>query len=177
MNYIPLQKTGAAFIEVAIATINGDKMSYKSFLVDTGATVTTIPKSVLIEELGYTEGFIKKNKVTIPDNEKPLMANGQRADLYKIEATRMNIDGYELKVDSILTSDSIKNLALLLGLDILKNFTFAFNFDWVNEDTPYGRMLYELRKSVVKPFENLNKNFIFHLDDMESPEMLLPGKT
>lgn len=135
------------------------------FLVDTGATRTTIPKATLIDRLGYTDTYIQSNKKLLPDNEKPLMANGNRADVYMINATRFNIGGYEIQPHYILTSDTIMNLNLLMGLDLLRNFLFTFDFDAIDAYAPYGRMLYELRETVVTPFTKLGEPFAHQLNE------------
>jgi hypothetical protein len=48
------------------------------FIVDTGATMTTINKEWLLTDLGYNDDWIQKNKILIPDDEKPRMANGKK---------------------------------------------------------------------------------------------------
>ena len=55
MKSIQLLKGGIAFIPVHIATLDGIKMPMLRFCVDTGATKTTIPKSILIKELGASD--------------------------------------------------------------------------------------------------------------------------
>ena len=164
MKSIPLLKEGIAFIPVHVATLDGTKMPILGFCVDTGATRTTVRKSILIDELGYTDDYINKNKVILPEKERPVMANGKRADVYKVKITRMGIDGYEFQHDYILTSDSIKTLGLLFGLDMLCKFKFTFDFDAIDEDAPYGKMFYEFRKSQLKAFTKLGEPFAYQLN-------------
>ena len=135
--------------------------------MDTGATRTTIPKDALISELGYTEEYIQSNKVTLSDSGKPVLADGKRADVYKVKAPRINIGGHELQPDHILTSDTIRTLNLLLGLDVLRYFKFTFDFDAVDEDSPYGRMFYEFRENCFEPFTKLGDSFAYYLGDSE----------
>jgi hypothetical protein len=165
MKYVPLQRSGIAFIYVSVSSSNGLAMVNLRFLWDTGATQTTIPKSTLIDELGYTEDYIIKHKIPLQDKEKPLLADGTRPDLYKIPAMRMNIGGYELQSDYIYTSDTISNLSLLLGFNILRNFKFTFDIDASDEDAPHGKLFYELRKSCAVPFSKLNESFAHQLND------------
>jgi hypothetical protein len=134
------------------------------FLWDTGATRTTIPKQCLIDDLGYTEAYIAKNRIVIPDSEKPTLADGTKADVYKLPATRMNIGGYELQPEFVLTSDTIKNLSLLLGMDVLQYFRFTYDFDAVDLDAPHGRLFYELRSSRVRPYTKLGEPFAYQFD-------------
>jgi len=88
MKSIPLLRTGAAFIFVSMAAFDGVTMPNWKFLVDTGASGTTVPKSFLINMLGYTEEYIQDNKVILPDDKKPLMADGKRIDLYNLYKCR-----------------------------------------------------------------------------------------
>jgi len=165
MKSIPLLKTGVANIFIGVAMLNGLEMPMLKFLVDTGATRTTIPKEILVEELGYTEEYIQDNKVLLPDDEKPTMANGSKADVYKVKAQRINIGGHEIQPDYILTSDTIKSLNLLLGLDILRYFKFIYDFDAIDEDAPHGRMFYEFRQSRHVPYSKMGDSFAYNLNE------------
>ena len=91
MNSIALMRTGIANISIGMATLDGIEMPMVKFLADTGATRTTIPKKVLVDELGYTDEYIQNNKVLLSDADKPTMANGSKADVYKVKAPRINI--------------------------------------------------------------------------------------
>jgi hypothetical protein len=135
------------------------------FLWDTGATCTTMPKDALINELGYTEKHISEKKVLLPDGEKPLMADGKRADVYLLPITRMNIGGHEIQPDYIMTSDTITTLRLLLGFNILGYFKFTFDLDAVDADALYGRMFYEFRQSRMKPYTKMGETFAYKMDD------------
>jgi len=165
MKFIPLQPNGAAVIYVAIAVQNGTIMPQRRFLVDTGATRTTIPKKLLIDTFEYTEDYIQKNKIQLSEKEKPLMADGKRADVYMVKAPRINIGGHEIQPDYILTSDTITSLNLLLGLDILRNFKFTYDFDAIDDDAPHGRMFYEFRESCITPFIKLGESFAYKISD------------
>jgi len=165
MKSIPLLKTGVANIFLGMAMLDGLEMPVLKFLVDTGATRTTIPKETLVEELGYTEEYIKNNKVFLSDDEKPTMANGSKANVYKVKAQRINIGGHEIQPDYILTSDTITSLNLLLGLDILRYFKFTYDFDAIDADAPYGRMFYEFRESCIEPYRKMGDHFAYNLDE------------
>jgi predicted aspartyl protease len=163
MKSIPLQQNGAAVINVSIAMRNSATMVQRRFLVDTGATRTTIPKKMLVDALDYTDDYIRKNKIQLSERDKPLMADGKRADVYMMKAPRINIGGHEIQSDYILTSDTIESLNLLLGLDILRFFKFTYDFDALDENAPHGRMFYEFRESCIKPFVKLGKPFAYKL--------------
>jgi len=165
MKSIPLLRTGAAFISVSMAAFDGVTMPNWKFLVDTGASGTTVPKNFLINMLGYTEEYIQDNKLVLPDDKKPLMANGKRIDLYKVKAPRINISGHEIQPDYILTSDSVKTLNYLLGLDILQYFKFTYDFDAIGDDAPHGQMFFEFRESRILPFTKLGDTFSYKLSD------------
>jgi len=168
MKYIPLQPNGAAVIYVAIAVLNGRVMPQRRFIVDTGATRTTIPKKMLIDTFEYTDDYIQSNKVLLSEKEKPLMADGKRADVYMVKAPRINIGGHEIQPEYILTSDSITSLNLLLGLDILRFFNFKYNFDAIDEDAPHGRMFYEFRGSCIKPFTKMGDHFAYNFTNQRN---------
>jgi len=167
MKSVPLLHNGVASLFVGMAALDGASMPQRRFLVDTGATKTTIPKAVLVNALGYTEEYIRRNKIILAETEKPYMANGKRADVYKLKAPRINIGGHELQPDFILTSDVITSLNLLLGLDILRYFKFTFDFDSIDDDAPYGRMFYEFRANCFEPFTKLGDPFAFSLSSSE----------
>ena len=92
------------------------------------------------------------------------MANGERADVYKIPITRINIEGHEIQHDYVLSSDNI-NLGLLLGLDILQYFNFSFDFDAVDDVAEYGRMFFKFRDSRRVDFTKLGKPFAHKLTE------------
>jgi hypothetical protein len=168
-----------ALISIGVATLHGNEkppgidekaiggaaMPALQFVWDTGSTQTTIPIKTLVDDLGYTDEYIMKNKILLSENEKPLLADGTRADMYKLPATRMNIGDYEIQTDYILTSDTIKNLSLLLGMNVLQHFKFTFDFDAIDEEAEYGRLFYELRSSRIKPYTKMGEPFAYRLGD------------
>jgi predicted aspartyl protease len=184
MNSVALSRAGLAYVSVNVASLRinesdlnsdeklrrGAEMAQFQFLCDTGATRTTILKQRLIDKLGYTEEYIADNKIILPDNEKLTLADGTMADIYKLPATRMTIGDYELQPEYIFTSDTIKNLRLLLGMDILRYFKFTFDFDAVDEGAPHGRMFYELRDSRVKPYTEMGEPFAYRLSESSLTE-------
>jgi hypothetical protein len=192
MKSVPLFITGVAYIPVAIASLRvgedelnaeerlrrGVDMPKFYFLWDTGATQTTIPKQTLIDELGYTEKYIAENKILIPDDEKPVLADGTKADVYKLPATRMNIGGHELipKPNYIFTSDTINNLSLLLGTNIMRYFKFTFDFDALDSAAPYGRMFYEFRSNCTEPYTEIDEPFAYRLGATQTAESSPKGK-
>ena len=164
---IALHELGIAFIPVNIATLDGNGMVSKYFILDTGATRTTIPKKTLVNKLGYDDDYISKNKVTIPNEQRPKMADGKRADVYKIPITRINIGGHEIQHDDyVLTSDSVA-FSFLLGLDILSYFNFRYDFDAVDDKSKFGRITLEFRQSRRKDFSKLGAPFAYRLDDSQ----------
>jgi predicted aspartyl protease len=165
MKSIPLLSSGAAYMFVGISAYNGVDMPTFRFLVDTGATRTTIPKNILIDTLGYSEEYIENRKIILPEKDKPCLADGSRANVYKIPAPRINISGHELQTDYILTSDTINTLHYLLGLDILRYFKIIFDFDAVDDDAPYGRMFYMFRESQITPFTKMGDHFAYKVGD------------
>ena len=162
---IPLLQTGVANLYVALTAIDGVTMPKRRFLVDTGATRTTIPKTVLVNALSYAEEDIERNKIFLPEDKKPKMADGKTVDVYGIKAPRINISGHEIQSDYFLTSDTVESLNLLLGLDILRYFKFIFDFDAIDESAPHGRMFFEFRKSRFDEYTKLGEPFAHRLGD------------
>ncbi|MCL2015511.1 MAG: retroviral-like aspartic protease family protein, partial [Defluviitaleaceae bacterium] len=96
MKPVALDKRNMAYVEVHIAPLDGRKMATTPFLLDTGATWTSLPKKFLLDNLGYTEDYIQAHRILLPKESQPKMANGERADVYKIPITRINIGGHEI---------------------------------------------------------------------------------
>ena len=167
MNFIPLRRSYAAHGQVNIAHTDGKTMHKLLFLVDTGATHTTIPRTLLENDLGYTSKYINDNKILLPENERPLMENGERADVYKIPINRINIGGHEIHLQYVLSSDTV-NLISLLGLDVLSYFKFTFDFDDIDTYAPYGKMLYEFRESRRVDFTKMGEPFAYKLGSADS---------
>jgi predicted aspartyl protease len=136
---VDIKPNGATYKEIFIAPLNGKKMLNHPFLLDTGATKTTINKSLLIL-LGYTNEWIERNKISLSENEKPFMADGRKLNAYGIPAMRITIDEHEILHDGyFITSDEAPKLSFLLGADILSYFDIFFKYsEW--------RTYYEFRK-------------------------------
>ena len=177
MNSIELKRSGVAVMPVAVATLSdttgeasslgGVSMRTLQFLVDTGATRTTIPKKTLKDRLGFTEEWIQRNKVLMSEKDRPILADKTRADAYKIPITRINISGHEIQHDDyILTSDTVE-FNLLLGLDILSYFKFTFDFDAKDAYARHGRMFYEFRESRKAFFVKLEEPFAYQLGESQ----------
>ena len=164
MSYVELKESGAAYVPVNIAHVNGRKMPAFDFMVDTGATRTMIPQYALMDYLGFTEDYILKNRQIVPPKNSPKMANGEPMNVYRIPITRINIFEHEIQHNYVLSSDTA-NVSYLLGLDILKYFNFAFNFDAISDDAPFGKMFLEFRKSRQQDFSNLGDSFAYRLDE------------
>ena len=142
MKHVEMRENGATYEHIFVAPLSGKVMRKFPFLLDPGATRTTINKS-LLTKLGYTEDWISQNKIILSDDEKPLLADGSRLDAYGIPAMRLTIDEHEIFHDSyFLTSDNASKLSFLLGVDILSYFDIFFKYsEW--------RVYYEFRKDKV----------------------------
>ena len=163
MRPIPLTENGAAYVQVHIAPLDGRQMATHTFLLDTGATTTSIPKSFLVDKLGYTEEYIQANRILLPEESRPKMANGERADVYKIPIPRLNIGGHEIQHDYVISSDSV-DLSFLLGLDLLSYFKFTFDFDAKSQYTPYGSVFFEFRTAKKQDFSKMGGAFAHELN-------------
>jgi len=64
VKYVELSPNGAARIRVDLATNDGKGMKMAMFLLDTGATRTTI-NSKILSDLGYDKKWIEINKISL----------------------------------------------------------------------------------------------------------------
>ena len=156
MHSFEMRPNGAAYIKVNFAALDGKRMVSKSFMFDTGATRTTIPMN-LLTSMGYTREWLTKNKIIIPKDKQPLMADGRRLNAYGIPAMRLMISGHEILHNGyFLTSDEATNLGFLLGADILSYFDIFFKYsEW--------RVYFEFRKEMLHPAENPGDAFAYSM--------------
>jgi len=66
----PLLHNGVALLEVNMTAFDGISMKNWEFIVDAGATRTTIPRTVLVDVLKSTDDYIQSNKVLLTEKEK-----------------------------------------------------------------------------------------------------------
>jgi len=113
-------------------------------------------------ELGYTEEWIQQNKIIIPKESQPTLADGLKLDAYGIPAMRMTIDEHEiLHNDYFLTSDHAPGLGFLLGADILSYFDVFFKYS-------ERKVYYEFRSDRKAVPSNLGDSFAY--EATEEPE-------
>ena len=154
MRYIHLKENGAGYTNVFVAPLSGKIMEKTPFLLDPGATRTTINKT-LLTGLGYTDEWLQKNKILLAEEEKPFLADGSRLDAYGVPAMRLTIAEHEIFHDGyFLTSDNAPKLSFLLGVDILSYFDISFKYsEW--------RVYYEFRKDKILLPPLQGENFAF----------------
>ena len=130
------EKTGFAYLPVRIKGLGiktHDITSRIRFKVDTGASSSTINIETL-RELGYGEDWVRENGRELTDNERPRGFSGECVDgLFEIHLPHVIIGlnhAFKCRFMTRLNAPSEANpLQLLLGLDILSNFNWTFNFD------------------------------------------------
>jgi hypothetical protein len=151
MKHVKLKENGAGYEDVFVAPLSGKIMVRTPFLLDPGATRTTINKT-LLTTLGYGEEWLQKNKIVLTEEEKPFLADGSRLDAYGVPSMRLTIAEHEIFHDGyFLTSDNAPKLSFLLGVDILSYFDINFKYsEW--------RVYYEFRKdrTYVPPISGRN---------------------
>jgi len=151
---------GAARITTHLAPMKDAKnqtMIGLQFLVDTGATRTTINRD-LLPKLGYENAWIKKNKILLSEEQKPTLADGRKLDAFGIPAIPLTIDGYVIHHDEyFLTADNAPALSFLLGADILSYFDVYFKYS-------ERRVYYEFRIDCIVPFTQWGKPFAYKLE-------------
>ena len=163
MNFVKLQPNGVARVSVYAAKLDNKGMQDISFLIDTGATRTTLNKSILLDFMGYTEEWLQKNRIVLAENLKPKLADGRTLNAYGIPAMELTIGAHVIRHnDYFLTADDAPGLGFLLGTDILSYFDLFFKFSEI-------RMYYEFRKDRVKHQINPGDSFAYGLNsDKES---------
>ena len=128
MNKIKLSEEGRAHIPVNMKLYNDSLLEKVIFKLDTGADLTTINKKDLVI-LGYSKEWIKENAVksltcTISG------AGGKIESAYYVVVPISNILGRDLHNWTFyIRMDDDKDFPNLLGIDILLNFNFTFNYD------------------------------------------------
>ena len=115
---------------------------------------------ILIKQLGYTEDWLQKNKIVLPKNKWPVMANGESLEVYGVPAMRLLIDGHEIyrqsKDEYFLSSDVAPKLSFLLGTDILSYFDINFKYS-------ENRVYYEFRQDRIKLQEEPGDSFAYEV--------------
>lgn len=131
------------------------------FLADTGSIIFTIPKILLINALDYDEDWLEDNRILLPESKKPRHAGAGVLDVYMIPEMLLNISGHGIKLTYIHTSDTIKELPLLLGRDLMRFFDWSFNF-------VEGYFEYEFNpKAVILP-SGTNKPYAYGVEKTHS---------
>jgi len=158
MRYVDLSPNGAAYIPIYLASSDGKTMVKTMFLLDTGATRTTINFKML-SKLGYTKEWVEENKIILSESEKPMLADGRKLNAYGIPAIRMSISGHEVfHNDYFITSDEAPNLGFLLGADILSYFDIFFKYsEW--------RAYFEFREDRIKRPSKPGDSFAYAVDN------------
>ena len=159
MRYLPILSNGTARVTVNLSTLDGFRMIELPFLLDTGATRTSINKSFLVKRLGYTDNWLQANRIVIPEDKWPVIANGEKLEVYGIPAMRLVIDGHEIfrgEHDGyFLTSDVAPKLSFLLGTDILSYFDIFFKYS-------ESRVYYEFRQDRVSLQEKPGDSYAYN---------------
>ena len=123
-----LSRGGRGIVPVYIKPFGGLVLERVYFKVDTGADVTTIDKTFLYP-LGYTQAWLESN--ARQDKTRTLSpACGIKESAWYVSIRLMNFAGRDLKNWPIyIRMEEHRNYPNLLGLDILSNFNFTFDFD------------------------------------------------
>ena len=159
--FFPILSNGTARATVGLSSLDGKRMVELPFLIDTGATRTSINKLFLVKRLGYTDDWLSKNRIEIPKEKWPIIANGEKIEVYGIPAIRLNIDGHEIfrrgHDEYFLTSDVAPKLSFLLGTDILSYFDIFFMYS-------EGRVYYEFRQDRLNLQEKPGDSFAYGVE-------------
>ena len=128
INKFDLSKEGRAFVPVYMKKYDGLLYTIL-FKLDTGADLSTISKVDLIELLGYSQEWINQNAVK-SETKTITSAGGECESAYYIVIPEANILGRDLQNWTFyIRLEDDKDFPNLLGIDILLNFNFTFNFN------------------------------------------------
>jgi len=127
MPQIKFASRGSVFIELSAKNrITLDLVNFL-YMVDTGATCTTIGRKQL-HCLGYDDNWIKTTGEKLPERECPILADRRRAtDCYKIKLPEVSIEGIEGGNWEFMTSFSTE-FTLLFGTDSMRFFNWSFDY-------------------------------------------------
>jgi hypothetical protein len=127
MPQVKFASRGSVFIEVSARNKITTVFDGFLFMVDTGATCTTINRRNL-HDLGYDDNWIKTFGVKLPERECPILADKRRAtDCYKIKLPEVKIEGVEGGNWEFMTSFSA-DFTLLFGTDSMRFFNWTFDY-------------------------------------------------
>jgi hypothetical protein len=103
------------------------------FKVDTGASSSTISIEAL-RGFGYDDDWVRKNGRELIDKERPLGFSGEYVNgMYEIHLPHVVIGlnhSFKCRFMTRLNAPlEARPMQLLLGMDILSNFNWSFNFD------------------------------------------------
>jgi clan AA aspartic protease (TIGR02281 family) len=122
-NTFPFEWFDETGLMIVTAKING-KYKFR-FLLDTGASHTSIDKNMLV-----IEDIPLKNALRQVELET---ANGRiMADVFEIDSIQVfgyNIQHYEVQIIDFIALGVTSNYAGMLGMDIMGELNFCFNFD------------------------------------------------
>ena len=123
-----LSKEGRAYVPVHIKPCDEKTLQNISFKIDTGADLTTISKKEL-HTIGYSMEWINKNAVK--DVKHTLTrAGGKKETAWYIVIPISNFSGCDMKNWTFyIRVEKDRDYPNLLGLDVLSNFNFTFNYD------------------------------------------------
>ena len=120
---------GRVYIPIYIKPQDSIALLPIDFKVDTGADATTISK-LSLAKIGFDAGWIKKNAVTLKDEDKPTTASGEKINAGYVQLPLINILGYEGKQWPFqIIIDENRDFRDLLGRDLLTGFNYWFNND------------------------------------------------
>ena len=123
-----LSNEGRAYVPLYIKPFEKAVLTEVMFKVDTGADLTTIDKDYLYA-LGYTQSWIEANAVK--DETRTLSGTGDKSELaWYVDVQIFNFAGRDMKNWPIyIRIEDSRNFPNLLGLDVLSNFNFKFDYD------------------------------------------------
>jgi hypothetical protein len=129
------EKTGFAVLPAQVRRRGKAEnlLSDVRFKVDTGASASTINIEAL-RGLDYDDDWVRENGRELTGDERPRGFSGEYVDgMYEIHLPHIKIglnNAFKCRFMTRLNTPSGANLLqLLLGLDILSNFNWSFNFD------------------------------------------------
>ena len=132
MPKIAIRENGFVYLRVYIKHNFQVQPEYFNFIVDSGATCTTIDKKAL-RLLGYDDNWIIENGSLREGNRRPSTATGEIIDdCYEIKLPAVRIGKWTSNYWRFLVrlcDDDTKQFNLLFGTDSMKFFTWFFDYE------------------------------------------------
>jgi len=123
---VKIEKNGLTWVEVGVVRFDNPTMESVEFLIDTGATITTVAHLDLIL-FGYSVNWIRNGKRLVGGSRLRAANRSQIDNCYMVVLPSINIGGY-VGYNWPGVTDTTGDLISLFGTDSMKFFNWELNY-------------------------------------------------